>query len=133
MTKSHSSPSEVALTNAQKAKDFTTVAVVVGAAALALAVPASRAFLVDLHASSALGAASLYLGAAALVFVCYKSLMNTAEWRGGGVTGILNSKEGSGFHDKEVAGLVNGYYDNFGEESRSEQTHTAMCERVERG
>ena len=111
-------PSEVALTNAQKAKDYTTVAVVIGAAALAVALPPTRSFLVDLHSSSALGAVSLYLGAISLVYVCYKSLMNTAEWRGGGVTGILNSSEGNGFHAKEVSGLVNGYYDNFGEESR---------------
>jgi hypothetical protein len=102
--------SEVEVTNAQKASDYTTVAVVVGAVTLALAVPASRAFLASLHASSTTGAVGLYAAALALVVVCYKSLMNTAEWRGGGVSGILASSEGDGFHGKEVKNLVNGYY-----------------------
>jgi len=122
--------SEVEVTNAQKASDYTTVAVVVGAVTLALAVPASRAFLADLHASSMLGAAGLYAAALALAVVCYKSLMNTAEWRGGGVTGILSSSEGNGFHGKEVKNLVNGYYDNFGAESRKEGgDHDALLDK----
>lgn len=120
MASKQNKASEIGLTNAQKAKDYTTVAVVVGAVALAVLLPATREFLAGLHAGSTAGAVSLYAGAAALVFVCYKSLMNTAEWRGGGVTGILNSNEGNGFHAQEVSKMVNGYYDNFGEESRKQ-------------
>lgn len=117
--------SAIVQSNAQKAKDWTTVAVVIGVAAAAVTLQAPRTFLLQLHASSALGAFSLYAGVLALIVVCYKSLMNNGEWRGGGVSGILNSTEGDGFHAKEVSGLVNGYYDNFGAESRSvERTHT---------
>lgn len=114
--------SAIAQSNAQKAKDWTTVAVVLGVAAAAVTLSAPRTFLLSLHASSTLGAFSLYAGVLALIVVCYKSLMNNGEWRGGGVSGILNSHEGDGFHAKEVSGLVNGYYDNFGAESRSDTT-----------
>jgi hypothetical protein len=106
------------LSNAQKAKDWTTVAVVIGVVATAVSYAPSRAFLQGVHASSTLGALSVYLAGVLLVFVCYTSLMNVSEWRGGGVSGILNSAEGGNFHKQQVSGLVNGYYDNFGEESR---------------
>ena len=121
-----SATSAIVQSNAQKAKDWTTVAVVVGVATAAVTLQVPRAFLMQLHSSSTLGALSLYIGVIALIVVCYKSLMNNGEWRGGGVSGILNSTEGDGFHAKEVSGLVNGYYDNFGAESRSDNNHTTI-------
>lgn len=116
-------PSAVALSNAQKAKDFTTVGVVVAVSAAALAYGPSRAFLQAVHSGSTLGAVSLYVAVVALLYVCYSSLMKVSEWRGGGVSGILNSAEGDNFHKEQVSNLVDGYYGNFGEESRSVQ-HT---------
>ncbi len=112
--------SAVEVQNTQKAQDYTTVAVVVGATALALAVPQSRAFLSVLHSSSLVGALSVYGAVLALIVLCYKSLMNTAEWRGGGVTGILRSAEGGDFHANKVNNDVTGYFSNFGDESRKE-------------
>lgn len=125
-----SSASVVAANNAQKAKDFTTVGVVVSAVAAAAYYEPSRAFILGVHSASAAGAASLYVAAVLLVYVCYVSLMRVSEWRGGGVTGILNSQEGGDFHKQQVKGLVDGYYDNFGEESRKQGgDHDSLLEK----
>jgi len=115
-----------------ESRGWTTVAVVLAAVVALFYADASRAFVVQLHAASTLGAASLYVAGVLLLYLCYSSLspvirpghphVNKAgsEWRGGGVSGILRSKEGSDFHKQEVSKLVNGYYDNFGEASRKE-------------
>jgi hypothetical protein len=114
--------SAVLLSNAQLAKDYTTVGVVLAGVGASLVYEPSRLLLASIHAGSGLGAASLYVAGAALVYVCYTSLKNTSEWRGGGVTGILSSAEGKGFHGGEVDAMATGYFNNFGEESRSVHT-----------
>jgi hypothetical protein len=121
------SASAATLSNQQKARDWTTVAVVLGSATAALSYAPSRSFLLSVH----VGALTLYLAAAGLLYVCYAAAAKAAEWRGGGVSGILRSKEGGDFHSEQVEGLVDGYYGNFGEESRSEKgnTHQAHSKR----
>jgi len=111
--------SAVVQQNQQKAQDYTTVAAVVGASALVLAVPFTRDIVAGIHNSSIIGALLVYGVSIGLAWTSYKSLMNTAEWRGGGVAGILNSSE-SGFHGDKVNQDVTGYFSNFGEQSRKE-------------
>lgn len=116
-----SSTSEIVSANAQKAKDYTTVGVIVSLVSAAAAWAPSRSFVLSLHSSSLLGALSVYAGLLALVYVCYTSLMSGVEWRGGGVSGILNSDMKDGFHKSAVKQHVDTYYDNFGKESRLEK------------
>jgi len=111
--------SAVVQQNSQKAQDYTTVAAVVGISAFVFAVPATRDLVLGVHNSSLVGALLVYGAAVALAWYSYKSLMNTAEWRGGGVAGILNSNE-AGFHGDKVQQDVQGYFSNFGEQSRKE-------------
>jgi hypothetical protein len=109
--------SDIFVESSAKARATTTVGVVVTAVAAALYFNTTRTFITELQ-STVTGAIGVYASAVFLVLYCYRQFLGVSEWRGGGVTGILRSAEGETFHKQEVKNLVNGYYDNFGEESR---------------